>query len=72
MKDNLVLELRQQAAIKAGGVTPRHTRLFSEAANRIELMSDLLRERERDNDKWRRRTLEAESRLKLRGMTTKG
>lgn len=71
MKDLLVQELRQQATIKAGEVTPRHVRLLSEAANRIELLIDLLRDRERDNDKWRKRTLEAENRLRLRGIPTK-
>lgn len=71
MKDLLVQELRQQAAIKAGAITPRNVRLLSEAANRIELLIDLLRDRERDNDKWRKRTLEAENRLRLRGIPTK-
>lgn len=72
MKTPLVSDLRTLASIKAGEITPRHARLLSEAANHIELLEDLLRERERDNDKWRKRTLEAESRLRLRGMEPKG
>ena len=71
MKTPLIDGLRQLAAIKAGSISPRHIRLLSEAANQIELLQDLLHERERDNDKWRRRTLEAESRLRLRGMVQK-
>lgn len=71
MKTPLVSDLRQLAAIKAGNISPRHIRLLSEAANHIELLQDLLREKERDNDKWRRRTLEAESRIRLRGMALK-
>jgi len=72
MKTPLVSDLRQLAAIKAGSISPRHTRLLSEAANHIELVEDLLRDKERDNDKWRKRALEAESRLRLRGMALKG
>lgn len=71
MKTPLVSDLRTLASIKAGEITPRHIRLLSEAANHIELLQDLLRDKERDNDKWRRRTLEAESRLRLRGMAQK-
>lgn len=72
MKTPLVSDLRQLASIKAGEITPRHVRLLSEAANHIELVEEILRDKERDNDKWRRRTLEAENRLRLRGMALKG
>lgn len=68
MKTPLISDLRHLASLKAGNITPRHIRLLSEAANQIELLQELLRERERDNDKWRKRTLEAEGRLRLRGM----
>lgn len=69
--NKIVSDLRQLAAIKAGEITPRHIKLLSEAANQIDLLQDLLRDKERDNDKWRRRTIEAESRLRLRGMAQK-
>jgi hypothetical protein len=72
MKTPLVSDLRQLASIKAGEITTRHVRLLSEAANHIELVEEILRDKERDNDKWRRRTLEAENRLRLRGMALKG
>jgi hypothetical protein len=68
MKDQLVQELRQQSTVKVEGVSPRLTRLLAEAANRISLLNDLLRDRERDTDKWRKRAIEAESRLRLRGI----
>lgn len=69
MTDELISSLRQQATVKVEGATPRLTRLLSEAANRIELQIELLRDRERDADRWRRRALEAENRLRLRGIT---
>lgn len=72
MNKHMIGDLRQLAAIKAGEITPRHTRLLSEAANHIEMLIDLLHERERDSDKWRKRALEAESKIKLRGMVQKG
>lgn len=68
MIDELITALRQQATVKVEGATPRLTRLLSEAANRIELQIELLRDRERDADRWRRRALEAENRLRLRGI----
>lgn len=72
MSKTLVSDLRHLATIKAGEITPRHNRLLSEAANHIELAESLLRDKERDNQKWRKRALEAESRLKFRGSVLKG
>lgn len=67
MKTQLVSDLRQLATMKAGEITPRHIRLLSEAANQIELLTTMLHERERDNDKWRKRAIEAENKIRLRG-----
>ena len=72
MSKKLISDLRNLASIKVGNITPRHIRLLAEAANQIEMLTELIHERERDNDKWRKRTLEAESRLRLRGMAQSG
>lgn len=69
MTDELISALRQQATVKVEGATPRLSRLLFEAANRIELQLDIIRDRERDADRWRKRALEAENRLRLRGIT---
>ena len=65
--NKLIGELRQLATLKAGEITPLHGKLLSEAANHIDLLTDLLRQKEREADKWRRRAAEAESRIRLRG-----
>ena len=68
MKDKLVQELRQRSTMRVEGASPRLQRLLAEAANRIDLLQDLLHQRERDNDKWRKRAVTAENILRLRGM----
>jgi hypothetical protein len=65
-------DLRQLAALKAGEITPLHGRLLSEAANHIDLLMELLRQREQEADKWRRRAVEAENKIRLRITARKG
>lgn len=72
MSKKLISDLRHMASLRAGEITPRHTRLLAEAANQIEMLTEIIHERERDNDKWRKRTIEAENRLRLRGMARNG
>ena len=62
----MIADLRQLAVLRAGEITPRHTRLLAEAANQIELLTELLHQRERECDKWRVRAIQAEGKIKLR------
>ena len=66
--NKLIASLIQMSMMEGGEITPEVTKALGQAVNMLEMQQDLLRDREQRANAWRRRALEAESKLRLRGI----